>query len=520
MSVDTARRTSFWIETGPAQTEFPDLNEDVTADVAVIGGGIVGITTALLLQEQGARVVLLEAARLARGVSGHTTAKVSSQHGMVYARVRASFGSEAARTYGQANEAALDWIARRVQRDAIGCDFRRRPSYAYVTSPSKRSQAEDEAQAASEAGLPASLCDATPLPYPIEAAVRFDDQAEFHVRRYLLALAETLTAAGCRIYEHSRAVEVDTAEACVVKTPGGRVTADRVVLATHYPFLDRSLAFARVYPQRSYAVLARVGHAPPEGMFISAEAPTRSIRGVPAEGEELLLVGGEGHRTGAGGDTEERYHRLEAFAREHWDVRSIEHRWSAQDNTTIDTLPYVGKLTPRSDRVLMATGFAKWGMTGGTAAALVLADELLGRDNACAALFDPYRVPPRASAYRLLRENAEVGVRFARDRLTKPPRRSIEDLGVGEGAIVRHGGEKVAAYRDEDGSVIAVSPSCTHLHCHVSWNRAERSWDCPCHGSRFAPDGAVLQGPAVHRLERKPVECEGDRPGFASAPSR
>ena len=332
--------------------------------------------------------------------------------------------------------------------------------------------------------------------------MRFDDQAEFHVRKYLLALVDALANAGCRIYERSRATDVDGG---VVKTPSGRVTADRVVVATHYPFLDRSLAFARVHPQRSYAILCRIAGRPPEGMFISAGSPTRSIRGVPADRGELLLVGGEGHRPGTGGDTERRYSTLEAFAREHWDVRSVEYRWSAQDNTTIDGLPYVGRLMPFSDRVLMATGFAKWGMTGGTAAAMILADELLGRENPWAKLFDPNRLTPRASAYRLIRENAETGLRFPGERLTKPGRRSIDDLQPGEGDIVRRDGEKVAAYRDEDGVVTAVSSTCTHLGCQVSWNRAERSWDCACHGSRFAPDGEVLQGPAVHRLERKSI---------------
>ena len=495
---------SVWIETGPAQPRFGELDSDVRADVAVVGGGIVGITTALLLSEAGAQVALLEADRLVHGVTGHTTAKVTSQHGLIYDRLRSRFGADAARTYGEANEAALEWVARRA--DQIDCDFRRRAAYAYATSPSDREKLESEAAAAREAGLPASLTETAPLPFETAGAVRFDDQAEFHVRKYLAGLIEPLTAAGCRIFERSRAVEVDSGDPCTVKTPGGRVTAGTVVIASHYPFLDRSLAFARVHPERSYAILCRIADAPPEGMLISAGSPTRSVRSVPLDGEELLLVGGEGHRTGTGGDTEERYRRLEAFAREHWDVRSVEYRWSAQDNTTVDGLPYVGRLAPWERRVLMATGFAKWGMTGGTAAAMLLSDLALGRDHPWAKLFDPNRLTLRASAVRLVKENAEAGVRFVGDRLSKPGRRSIDDLRPGEGDIVRHDGEKVAAYRDEDGAVVAVSPVCSHLGCQVNFNTAERSWDCPCHGSRFAPDGSVLQGPAVHRLERKPLD--------------
>ena len=498
--------TSAWLATRPEPRSFPTLDRDARADVAVLGGGIVGITTALLLREAGLDVVLLEADRLAHGVSGHTTAKVTSQHGLVYARLRARFGAEGARTYAEANQAALEWIADRVASDAIECDFRRRPAYAYVTSERSRGKLEDEARAADEAGLPAWLAETVPLPFDLEAAVRFDNQAEFHAGRYLGALADRLAAAGARVFEHTRAVEVINDGDRVVKTPGGDVTAGHVVVATHYPFLDRSLAFARVSPQRSYAILCRIAGAPPEGMFISGDSPSRSVRAVPLEGEELLLVGGEGHKPGTGGDTRVRYRRLEAFAREHWDVRSVDYRWSAQDNTTLDGVPYVGQLTPWDGRVLMATGFAKWGMTGGTAAAIILADRVQDKENAWAGLFDPSRLTLRASARRFLTENAQVGLRFVGDRLTKPGLRSLEELRPGEGDIVRHDGEKVAAFRDDDGTVTAVAPVCTHLGCQVNFNAAERSWDCPCHGSRFAVDGSVLHGPAVHRLERKPIE--------------
>jgi glycine/D-amino acid oxidase-like deaminating enzyme/nitrite reductase/ring-hydroxylating ferredoxin subunit len=498
------KRTSVWIGTAPEQPSHPELDGPVSADVAVLGGGIVGITTALLLAEAGMSVALVEADRLARGVSGYTTSKVSSQHGMVYARLRSRFGLDGARTYGQANEAGLAWIAERIERDGIDCDFRRRDSYAYLPAGEDRTQAEEEASAATLAGLPATLVEATPLPFAVETAVRFSAQAEFHARRYLLGLAERLASAGGRIFEGSRAVAVDTDEGCLVKTSGGRVHADKVVVATHFPFLDRSLAFARIHPYRSYAIACDIDGEPPDGMFISGSSPTRSVRGVPVDGGELLLVGGEGHKTGTGGDTERHYERLEEFARRHWDVRSVEYRWSSQDNVTVDGVPYVGPVNPFTEDVLMATGFAKWGLTGGTAAALILADRLAGRENPWAGLFDSNRFK-LAGLPKLVAENTESGLRMVGDRLTKRGGRPIEDLRPGEGDIVRANGERVAAYRDEGGGLVAVSPRCTHLGCQVNWNSAERSWDCPCHGSRFSPDGEVLHGPAVHRLERKPV---------------
>ena len=241
-------------------------------------------------------------------------------------------------------------------------------------------------------------------------------------------------------------------------------------------------------------------------MFISGDSPTRSVRAVPVDGEELLLVGGEGHKTGEGGDTEERYRALERFAREHWDVQSVEYRWSSQDGTTIDGVPYVGPLTPAQragadgDR-LRQVGHDRRHRRGDDPVRPGAGPrEPVGRRSSTPT------ASSRAPLVTFVEENAKVGLHFVGDRLTKRGTRPIEDLAPGEGDIVRHAGEKVAGHRRDDGTLVAVSPLCTHLGCQVNWNTAERSWDCPCHGSRFAPDGEVLHGPAVHRLEPKPVD--------------
>jgi glycine/D-amino acid oxidase-like deaminating enzyme/nitrite reductase/ring-hydroxylating ferredoxin subunit len=496
------KATSPWLDTSSRATYRP-LAGDTRTEVAVVGAGIAGLSTALLLAEAGRDVTVVEMDRIGAGATGYTTAKVSSQHGLIYAQLASKLGEEKARAYGQANEAALALIARWVEERSIECGWRRRPSFAYVLSDDERDGVEEEAEVAARLGLPARLADDTPLPYPVAAAVRFEDQAEFDAYLYVAALARAFVAAGGTIAEQTRATGLSEGSPQRLETDRGTLEADHVVVASHYPFLDRALVFPRAAAQRSYSIAVRIEGEAPEGMFISAEGPTRSIRAAPRDDGELLLVGGDGHKVGQDGPTAQRYANLEAFAREHWDVASVDYRWSTQDAVPADKVPLIGRLTPFSSGAWMATGFAKWGMTNGTAAAMVLADAIAGEESPWAELFDPSRLRPRASVPSLVKENANVGLHFVGDRLRQLRPRSLDDLAPGEGAIVRHEDETVAAYRDAGGEVTAVSPTCTHLWCRVHFNDAERSWDCPCHGSRFAVDGTVIEGPAVDDLERK-----------------
>ena len=238
-------------------------------------------------------------------------------------------------------------------------------------------------------------------------------------------------------------------------------------------------------------------------MFLSASPPTRSIRAHPDEDGELLLIGGEGHKVGQGGDTDEHYRQLAEYSHERFDAGAIEYRWSTQDNMPIDGLPYIGRLTPRSRRLYTATGFRKWGIAQAAAAALILRDAVSGRESPWASLYDPKRFNPRAAGKEFVKENANVALHFFADRLTKRARASkLDELGPGQGRIVSDGGRQLAVSRDDAGALQALSARCTHLGCIVSWNQAEQSWDCPCHGSRFALDGRVLQGPAVNALRK------------------
>jgi glycine/D-amino acid oxidase-like deaminating enzyme/nitrite reductase/ring-hydroxylating ferredoxin subunit len=494
---------SLWTATAPGR-RYPPLSGDVAVDVAVVGAGITGLCTAALLRREGAEVAVVEQRRIAAGATGHTTAKLSSLHGLVYARLASQLGGEMAAAYGEANEWGLETIGSMAQERGIECDFRRRPNYTYAWSEDERSRLEAEVEAARAAGLPASYVEKVPLPFPVAGAVRFDRQAEFHPVKFAHGLARALAADGVRLYERTRARRLHDGEPCRVDTDRGRVTADHVVVANHFPFPDRGLFFARMHPERSYSIAARIEGPPPPGMFISASSPTRSIRAHPVDREELLLVGGEGHKVGQGGSTAPRYARLEAFAREHFTVRSVDYRWSTQDSMPADGVPFVGRLTPWSGRSYTATGFRKWGLTMGAASARILADAIVGRENPWSAVFDPGRLNARASARDLVVENANVGYHFLVDRMTKRGSAS-SPLRPGEGRVVSHRGRQVAVSADSRGRRRAVSARCPHLGCIVTWNDAERSWDCPCHGSRFAPDGGVLEGPAVDPLERREV---------------
>ena len=402
------------------------LEHDVTVDVAVLGAGIVGLTTALMLEREGARVAVIEARRVAAGASGYNTAKLSSLHGLSYRKLVRSLGSELARAYGEANEAGIARVFELAAELDIDCDLRRKPNYTYTESESDLEEVREEAGVALGLGLPASFAEDVGLPFAVAGAVRFDEQAEFHPVKYLEGLAAALDGA---VYEGTMATHVHGGR---VRTAGGQVVnAENVVVATHLPFLDRGLYFARCHPERSYVVAGRTTDAP-AGMYLSTEQPAHSIR---AHGE-WLLVGGESHKTGQA-DAAERYARLEAWARERFGLEP-ELRWATQDHMSADGVPYVGRHDPLSSGVWVATGFRKWGLAMGTAAAELLAAPDRGPRSPLGGAVRPSarcgrgRAPPT-----FVKENANVALRFFGDRVAK--RGDVDEIGPGEGARGRVG---------------------------------------------------------------------------------
>jgi glycine/D-amino acid oxidase-like deaminating enzyme/nitrite reductase/ring-hydroxylating ferredoxin subunit len=390
-----------------------------------------------------------------------------------------------------------------VAAEDIECDWRERDAYTYTVDPDRVDQIAKEQEASAEAGLPATLVHEAPAPFEIAAAVRVTDQAEFHPRLYTLALARLAEAAGAAVHEGTRVLNVDAGTPCVIHTDQGELRADRVVIATHYPILDRGLFFSRLEVKRSYAIGVRIQGEAPTGMLYGIDSPTRSLRSHPLQGRELVIVGGEGHLTGDDPDTRRRFTALAQSAREWFDVEAIEYRWSAQDPESIDELPYAGSLVPGKDRILVTTGYRKWGFTNATAAAEVLHAQLGGHTSRFAEAYSTTRADVVRGAPKLMHVGARYAWRFARDRFGSPGPSSPEELARGEATVTGPPTSRVASFRDDDGVLHQVSAVCTHLACEVRWNSAERSWDCPCHASRFDPDGNVIEGPATSPLEAR-----------------
>lgn len=488
---------SLWIDTAGAPS-FDSLRGEVEVDVAVVGGGIVGVATAHRLKAAGRRVAVVEAGRVLEGTTGHTTAKLTAGHGLIYTHLERHFGRQKSLRYAEANEWGIAEVERLAGELGIDCDFERKANVVYSENESEIDQLREEASAAGRAGLNASFTEDLDLPYPVAGAVTVENEAQYHPRKLLAPMAQALPGDGSHVFEGTRVTAIDEGDR-EVRTAAGLVRAGHVVVATAMPILNRGLHFARAFPKRHYAI-AGTAERMPKHMYISTESQPHSIRTVPVDGERLLLILGESHPVGAEQDTDTRFERLAAWASERFGLREVRYRWSAQDWYSADRVPLIGPISWLSRRTLVATGFGGWGMAPGIAASRLVTDLILGDDNPWATLYSPRRAKV-AALPKLAAANTKVGIHWTRDRIPRPTR-GVPDLRPGEGGVVRSGGQRVAAYRDPDGTVHAVSPRCTHLGCEVTWNAAERSWDCGCHGSRFGVNGEVLNAPATSPLKK------------------
>jgi glycine/D-amino acid oxidase-like deaminating enzyme/nitrite reductase/ring-hydroxylating ferredoxin subunit len=490
---------SYWMDSTP-QPEFPILNEDIKVDIAIIGGGIVGISTAYLLNTHGIKVAILEADHILQGTTGHTTAKITSQHGLIYSKIKSQLGQELAKQYTDANESAIRVIEKIADENNIACDYIPQSAYVYTLQNDYVNKIHDEVTAASSLGIKASFLEETPLPFPIKAAVRFDNQAQFHPRKFLLPLAKKIASNGSHIFEQSRVVNIEEEEDYILITSHGKkVFAKKVIIASHYPCYNKSgMYFTRIYPERSYVVAIKAKEKYPGGMYITAEDPGRSLRNQMSNHGELILVGGEHHKTGQGEDTVKHYEALIDFANKTFTVEDIPYRWSTQDCMTLDDIPYVGNFSSKTPDMYVATGFGKWGMTNSIASAMILSDLIVKGSSPWQDVYNPARKTIAASAKNFVVENLNVAKELIAGKIS--PKSTDEDTRTGEGKVIEANGQRAGAYRDNHGKLHVVDTTCTHMGCELNWNSAEKSWDCPCHGSRFTYEGDVVEGPAVKPL--------------------
>ncbi len=455
----------------------PKLQEDIETEIAVIGAGLAGVLIAHRLQQAGKQVVVLEAERIAGGQTKNTTAKITAQHGFIYDYLLRKFGLRKATAYATANMRAIEWYKKMAEN--IDCDFIEQDAYIY--SLFNTSKLKAEAKACREVGLPAEFVNDIELPFNVAGAVRMKGQAQFQPLRFIKALVDELT-----IYENTRVKEVkDNTLFCDY----ARVEAEKIVFACHYPFVNfPGLYFTRMHQERSY-VLALTNVPKFSGMYIRDEKGGYSFRYY----KDLLLLGGGGHRTGdnkSGG----KYELLKNTANRLFPECKEVARWSAQDCITADGIPYIGRFSKGKPDWYVATGFGKWGMTTASLAAEIITDLICGKENAATEVFTPTRISLN-SAIGIAKEGMHSAKGLIKENLIIP-RNALENLEIGQGGIVEFKGEKLGVYRKSETEYYCVDTRCPHLGCRLEWNPDEKSWDCPCHGSRYDYTGKLIDNPA------------------------
>lgn len=496
---------SYWIESTPSP-KFSSPKEDLAVDVAVIGGGLTGITTAYLVKRAGLTVALLERNRCLQADTGHTTAHLTCVIDTRLPELVEHLGREHAQATWDAGLAALDCIDRVVRRERVNCQFEWVPAYLFhrETGPSANDPFDlrQEAALAAELGFDAEYVERVPIGE--QPGIRFDGQAKFHPQRYLASLLKLIPGKGSYVFENAAVEEMEDDPLTLHLAGGHRVHCGHVVIATHVPlmgttgfvkaaWLQSKLALYSTYAIAGWVTRGRI----PEALFWDTGDPYYYLRVDRRHDHDFVIFGGEDHKTGQADDTTQCYVRLEQRLRIFLPDISITHRWSGQVVETNDGLPYIGENEPGQ---FIATGFSGNGMTFGTLSAMMATDAVLQRDNPWRELFDAGRTKIRGGTWDYLKENKDYPYYLIRDRFAGAASRPLRSIKRGTGAVIDLDGQPVAAFRNLDGQVTVRSATCTHMGCLVNWNEAERTWDCPCHGSRFRPTGEVIAGPAESPL--------------------
>ena len=498
---------SFWVSSTESKC-YDTLKDNIKTEILVVGAGLAGITIAYMLKKHGYDVVLIDKARVASATSANTTAKITSQHSIKYNKLKNGLGSKTAEQYGYINEQAIRFIADTISENKIHCDYSIQSAYVYTQQEKNLELFENEVKTAQELNLPASLVFKLSIPLEIKAAVKFDNQAQFHPRKYMLALLDKFTELGGYVFENTAANNIENDRECITTLRNDlKIISDKVIMTSHYPFYESAGIYsARMFGKRTYLIGGEIPRADwQNGMYLSYEEPSRTIRFQPLSAEkQILIVGGEQHKTGHSDHEFIHYQALSSFMSETFDVNHVQWRWSAQDYVTVDGLPFAGSITSGRNKIFIATGFGKWGMTGTTAAAMIIYDLITKGKCEIGSAFDPFRYNIKAAAKDFVVENSKTAASLISGKLKMLPPISEQDIAhlqKGEGKAFSSHLNKIGVYKSEDGELYVVDLTCPHQRCELRWNSAEKTWDCPCHASRFNYKGELIEGPSHMNLK-------------------
>jgi glycine/D-amino acid oxidase-like deaminating enzyme/nitrite reductase/ring-hydroxylating ferredoxin subunit len=491
--------------------DFPTRNKAISNqlyDVAIIGAGITGITTAVQLQQAGKECIVLEANSICFGTTGGTTAHLNTLLDTPYTTIAKNFGSDSAKLVAAAARKAIDLVKDNIAAFDIDCGFKETPAFLFSQVQEQTKELQEILEASAQAGLQVSYTNHLPISIPFEKVMKVERQARFNPVQYVMALAEAFEKMGGTIVQQCRVMDTTGDDILSIETSKGKFQAKVIVFATHIPIGVNLLHF-RCQPYRSYAMAVQLEDGNyPEGLVYDMYDPYHYYRTQEVGGQPYLIVGGEDHRTGTEENTNMHFRKLEAHIREYFAVKEISYKWSSQYYEPADGLPYIGHLPGHPNNMLVASGYGGNGMVYSQVAAQLLTDMVLGNETAYQKLFDPNRIKPVAGFVNFIKNNVEVTKELLRKIIPAEKLKELSGLALEEGHVVNYEHHKVALYKDAQGNVHAVNPACTHINCNVAWNSSEQSWDCPCHGARFNCDGEVLNGPATENLEKIPLTSE------------
>ena len=499
---------SLWLNE-KTKEKFPKLEKDLETQVCIIGAGILGISTAYYLTQKGYNVTILERDKIANRVTGHTTAKITSQHGLIYHYLLNQYGKEFARKYYLANQKSIQEIEKIITQNQIECDFERKNSYVYTTNQSELEKIEEELHALKELDIEASKIEKSPLPFEIVSGIEFKNQAQFNPIKYIGGLVKQIIDSKGKIFENTMCYDIKRdGDSYICYTENNMVKAKYVVLASHYPFINfPGVYFAKMYQSSSYVIGIDTKSELFDGMYINIQSPIYSFRTAKDADKKILLLGGGDHKTGENTSYQDSYGLLEEKAKHWYPNCEIKYRWSTRDCITLDKIPYIGEFSNTLPNMYVGTGFNKWGMTSSNVAARIIADKIAGKENEYSEVFEATRLNPIVNKDEVKNMVSKTVKSLVVERIEEPEKVindeiSLDDIKQETGQIIEWNGEKVGVYKDIEGKIFAVKPVCTHLGCILNWNDADKTWDCPCHGSRFDYTGKNLYNPALKDLKK------------------